>query len=469
VTATDESLSSAARMASRYLRELETRPVWQPMRPEQRARILDAPLQAHSLPSEVVLHEIEDAIMPFPFGNGSARFFAYINSPPEPIAVAAQLLATAMNPSCAGGDHAAVYVEATVVRWLSELVGFPSDFGLLTSGGSHAALTALGAARNELLRRAGHDLRARGLWGAPLLHAYVSEQGHSSIAKALHALGFGAEQIRKLPVDADFRLDTAALRSALQDDRQRGSAGAIVVASVGTTNTGAIDPLDEVADLCTEHGAWLHLDAAYGAFGRLDPSVAPRFAGLERADSITIDPHKWLGVPVDSGCVLVRDADALRRAYSLVPEYLPTAEREVLPWRSEYGLEQTRPFRALRTWAVLRSLGRDAIGTRVQKHNRLIALLASLVDAHADFERMHAPVLAILCLRFAPSGVSAERCDALNAELVDRVQQNGQFYVTSTRLRGRTVVRVCTVHRDVEQAHVVGLFDELRRVAATLL
>jgi aromatic-L-amino-acid decarboxylase len=466
-TAMDECFAIAARIATRYLRDLEQHPVWKPMQPAERSRILETPLQAESLSSDFVLREIEEAIMPFPFGNGSVRFFAYINPPPEPIAVAADLLAAAMNPSCAGGDHAAMYVESAVVRWIAELAGYPAQFGLLTSGGSHATLTALGAARSELLTRAGYDVRARGLWGAPMLYAYFSDQGHSSIVKALRALGFGEAQLRRVPVDEQFRMDTAALRRALDDD-QLANAGAIVIGSVGTTNTGAIDPLAELGDICAHYGAWLHLDAAYGAFGRLDASVAALFDGVERADSLTVDPHKWLGIPADCGCLLVRDAGALRRTYSLVPEYLPTSNREVLPWRSEYGLEQTRPFRALRAWAGLRSLGRDAIAARVETHNRLIRNLALLVADHNDFEVMHAPVLSILCIRYAPAGVSAEHCDTLNTRLVDLVQRNGRFYVTSTRLRGRTVVRICTVHRETVQEHVVGLFEELGRIAATL-
>src|SRR5271170_3155168 len=277
-------------------------------------------------------------------GNGHPRFFGWVNSPPEPAGVLVEPIAAAMNPSCAGGDHAAVAVERCVVRWLAGLVGYPAlpGGGLLTSGASLATISGLAAARYQAAADDGWDVRADGLAARPPFVVYVSAEGHSCVRKAAELLGIGARGVRVVGVDEEFRMDPAALRAAVARDRADGLRPFAVAATAGTVNTGAIDPLDQLADIAAEQGLWLHVDGAYGALGVLDPSAAPRYAGLARADSLALDPHKWLGVPVDCGCLLVREPPALRQAFSLVPPYLHDDQADGPGWFSEYGPEQTR-------------------------------------------------------------------------------------------------------------------------------
>jgi glutamate/tyrosine decarboxylase-like PLP-dependent enzyme len=279
------------------------------------------------------------------------------------MAVITEILAAAMNPSCAGGDHAAIYLEHCVVRWLMQLLGFPIEgsAGLLVSGGSAASLTALAAARHRALGQLGIDVRKQGVCGAhSKLRLYASTQVHSCVQKAVELLGLGSECIRWIGVDEEFRVSLDALRQAIREDRQQGWQPFCIVASAGSVQTGAIDPLDALAAVASESSLWLHVDGAYGAAAVLDPNCKALFAGIERADSIALDPHKWLSVPVECGCVLVRDGSLLRDAFSLVPPYIRTEPGKGignLPWFAEYGFQQTRGFRALKLWVTLAHAG----------------------------------------------------------------------------------------------------------------
>ena len=355
-------------------------------------------------------------------GNGHPRFFGWVNSPPAPVGIVADFLAAALDPSCAGGDHAAIYVERAAVRWLMELVGFPVEgsMGLLVSGGSTASLTCLAAARHRAAAADGWDVRARGLRGAPApLVLYLSEEGHSCMRKAAEVLGLGRDAVRTVPVDGDLRMDVGALRAAIARDRAAGRRPFCVAASAGTVNTGAIDPLDEVATLCQAEGLWFHVDGAYGAIGVADPALAARYAGLGRADSLALDPHKWLSVPVECGCALVRDGRLLRDTWSLVPPYLRTEEGKGfggLPWYSEYGFQQTRGFRALKLWMILQHLGRTGVAALVRRHVALARRLAAAVDAAPDLERVAPVELSVVCFRYAPPGWAGDAATARRAQ-----------------------------------------------------
>src|SRR5258708_3234919 len=266
-------------------------------------------------------------ILPYAMGNVHSRFFGWVNSPPAMLAVITEILAAAMNPSCAGGDHAAIYLEHCVIRWLMELIGFPVEgsAGLLVSGGSAASLTALAAARHRACDQLGVDVRKSGVSGlSTKLRLYASTQLHSCVQKAVELLGLGSECIRWIGIDEDLRISLDGLRQAIEEDQRQGWNPFCIVASAGSVQTGAIDSLNELADVALESGLWLHVDGAYGAVGILDPNTKPLFAGMERADSIALDPHKWLSVPVECGCVLVRDGALLRNAFSLLPPFLPS-------------------------------------------------------------------------------------------------------------------------------------------------
>src|SRR5262245_48175941 len=285
---------------------------------------------------DTLLDEIGSEIMRYPMGNGSPRFFGWVNSPAAPIAVLADLLAAGLNPSVAGGDHAATYVEHAVLRWMRQLVRFPDDGGgILTSGGSVANLVGLAVMRHV---KTGGRVRADGVTEPLVL--YTSSEGHSCIQKAVELLGIGHTRLRRIAVDAEWRLDLDALERQIDADRASGLSPACVAATAGTVNTGSIDPLARVADLCQREGLWFHVDGAYGGPAAIVAEVARLYDGLERADSIAVDPHKWMYVPVECGCALVRDRKAMRDAFSLVPPYL--RDDAALPWFAEFGIQQSR-------------------------------------------------------------------------------------------------------------------------------
>ena len=467
----------AVDLVADYLAGLGEAPVFGPMTAAERTTLMQEPLEAAGVAPETVLERFRTAVMPHAMGNGHPRFFGWVNSPPAPVGIVADFLAAAMNPSCAGGDHAAIYVERAAVRWLMELIGFPTDdsMGLLASGGSAATLIALAAARHRAAREDGWNVRTEGLQHArPSLRLYVSPDGPSCIQKAAEILGLGVDAIHKVATDERNRIDVESLRAAIAADRAAGHRPFCVAASAGTVGTGAIDPLDRIADLCASERLWLHVDGAYGAGGAALPSHRARYAGLERADSVVLDPHKWLSVPVECGAVLVRDGRLLREAFSLVPDYLRTeADRGFggLPWYSEYGIQQTRGFRALKLWMTLKHLGRDGVRELVARHLSLARHLAELVDAAPDLERLGHVELSIVCFRYVPptlKGADGAALDALNKRVMEEVQASGAAFLTQTTLDGRFVLRACVLHYATTESDLAALIDMVRSTGARL-
>ncbi|MFI6322780.1 pyridoxal phosphate-dependent decarboxylase family protein [Nonomuraea sp. NPDC050556] len=451
-----EDFQKAAALAAAYLDDVPYAPVWQPITEWDRAWLTDQPLPAAGRPLDVLLDEVRDYVLPYPMGTGHPRFFGWVNSPPSRAGVAVAPLAAALNPSTAGGEHSGVLLERTVVRWLAELVGFPHlpGGGILTSGASMATIIALSAAR----RRALPEVRETGMYGGPPLTMYLSAEGHSCLRKAAELLGLGSDHLRTVPVDADHRMDVAELRRLVAQDREMGKRPFLVAASAGTVNTGAVDPLDAIAGVAREHGLWFHVDGAYGALGTLVNPAA--YAGMAEADSLALDPHKWLGVPVDCGCLLVRDPSAPRDAFSLVPPYLRDDDADDLGWFSEYTPEQTRPFRALRVWATLANLGRDGVTDLVTRTTRLAARLGEMVVESDDFELLAPVTTSIAAFRYTPAEV--------NAALPVAVQRRGRAFLTGTVLNGEPALRACILHPDTTETDLVVLLDEIRAAAKEL-
>ncbi|MEA2382244.1 MAG: aromatic-L-amino-acid/L-tryptophan decarboxylase [Solirubrobacteraceae bacterium] len=445
-----------------YLAALPSRPVWQPLPDGLRERLLDLPLpERGSSLDELMAFAMRD-VLPHAMGNGHPGFFGWVNPPPSAAGVAASFAAAAMNPSVVAGDHADVHLERSVVRWLAELVGFPHapGGGLLTSGGSAATIVCLAGARARALSAVGHDVRRDGLAGAPRLVAYVPTEAHSCVRRALELLGLGSGALRPVPLDAG-RLDVEVLRAAIAADRASGAVPALLVGSAGTVNAGAIDPLDALADVAAAERLWFHVDGAYGAFGVLDPAIAHRFRGTERADSLVLDPHKWLGVPVDAGCALVRRGDDLRDAFSLIPPYLRQDAGSPVGTFAEYGPEQTRPFRALKTWATIAARGRAGLADQVARANRLARELASLVEREPELELAAPPETSIVAFRARPAGCPSSRLDDVNRALPEAVQARGRAFVTGTVLDARETLRACILHPDTGSTQLAILVSEV--------
>jgi glutamate/tyrosine decarboxylase-like PLP-dependent enzyme len=288
------------------------------------------------------------------------------------------------------------------------------------------------------------------------------------VTRAIELLGFGRESIRAVPL-TDGRLDRRALRSAIAADRGAGGTPALLVGSAGTVNTGAIDPLEALADVAAAEELWFHVDGAYGAFGVLDPAIAARYRGMERADSLVLDPHKWLGVPVDAGCVLVRRADDLREAFSVIPPYLRQDAGAEVGTFAEYGLEQTRPFRALKTWATIASRGREGIVKQIVRANALARELAARIESEASLELAAAPQTSIVAFRARPAGCSADQLEAVNRALPEAVQARGRAFVTGTVYEGRETLRACILHPGTTEADLATLVAEVLAAVGELV
>jgi glutamate/tyrosine decarboxylase-like PLP-dependent enzyme len=465
-----EFLESAARTAAGHLRGVPGAPVWRPTPPALRAALAGQALPETGLDLGELLDRAEREVLAYPMGNGHPAFFGWVNAAPHPAGIAGALLAAAANPSSAGGDHADVHLERAAVRWIAELVGYPHEpgAGLLTSGASMATIVAVGAARQRALARLSWDVRARGLSGAPRLTAYASAEVHSCVVKAIELLGIGSANLRTVGDDGSGRLDPDALRAALAADRESGAVPFLVVGSAGTVTTGALDPLWPVAELCAESGLWFHVDGAYGAFGVLDPEIAGRYRGMERADSVALDPHKWLQVPAGVGCLLVRDRAQLREAYSLVPPYLRDDSGDPLGWYSEYGIEQTRPFRALSVWAALAARGRAGVAADIVACTRAARLLAAGVEQDPDLELAAETEVSIVAFRYAPAGLDTAEADRITHALPAAIQGRGRAFVTGSSFAGRPVLRACVINPATGEGELKLLLEEVRAAAAEL-
>ncbi|MFO0996071.1 MAG: pyridoxal-dependent decarboxylase [Alphaproteobacteria bacterium] len=467
----------AVDLVSDYLAGVASRPVFTPMTPGERQSLLDEDWPRTGCPAEALIEAVAAKVLPHAMGNGHPRFFGWVNSPPAPIGVIGDFLASALNPSCAGGDHAAVYIERAAIRWLMELLGYPADgsMGLLVSGGSVANLIGLAAARHRASAEMGSNVRAEGLHGVRRrLLLYMTAEGHSCVRKAVELMGLGTDSIRTVPIDRDFRMDVPALEAAVARDRAAGLLPFAVVASAGTVSTGAIDPLARIADVAERERLWLHVDGAYGGVGITAPGRAERYKGLDRADSLALDPHKWLSVPIECGCAFVRDGALLRDAFSYVPAYLRTEEGKGFggpTWFSEYGIQQTRGFRALKLWLVLQHMGRQGIAALVSRHIGLAERLAAAVDRAPDLERLAPAELSIVCFRFTPPGraLDGEGLDALNKRIMETIQSEGRAFLSNATLGGRFALRACILHYGTVEADVDALVDLVRETGTRLL
>ena len=465
----------AVEIATEYLEGIPDKPVYRPMTPSERQLLLFQQLPEHGRSPEALLDFFEQHILPHAMGNQHPRFAAWVNPAGAPIGMLAEFMASVMNPSSAGGDHAAIYVEHCVIRWLMELIDFPVEgsAGILVGGGSVASLYCLAVARQWAASKFGWNMREQGLQGNhPPLVLYISEEGHSCLRKASHLLGLGEPRI--IPVDAQYKMDLHALREAVRADRYAKRYPICVVGSSGTVNTGAVDPLDELADYCEDQGLWLHVDGAYGAFGILDPNVSHLYTGLERADSVALDPHKWLATPIECSCAILRQGDLLRETFSLVPPYLRTEPDKGfggMPWLSEFGFQQTRRFNALKLLWVIQQAGRIGLVAHVTRHNMLAQFMASLIDDIPALELMAQVELSIVCFRYVPSSLRGdeERLDALNKRIMEEVQARGKAFMNGTVLHGRFVLRSCALHYALTEDDVVAMIEEVCQVGTRCL
>jgi aromatic-L-amino-acid/L-tryptophan decarboxylase len=418
------------------------RPVWRPV-PDQVKSSLQSALPGTGMAADQVYDLFCKSILPFPTGNTHPRFMGWVHGSGTPIGALAEFLSGAMNANLGGRDHAAIYVERQVIDWARRIFGFPDDAsGLLVTGTSMATLIAMATARQKHARG---DVRKNGLQ-ANRLTGYASKQAHSCVVKAFEILGLGHDALRLVPVNEDYRMDTAALERLIAADRAAGLQPFCVVGTAGTVNTGAIDDLSTIATLCREQGLWFHVDAAFGGLALLVPEQAPRLVGIERADSLAFDFHKWLHVPYDAGCILIRDQAMHRSTFAARPDYLAAAERGLAggnPWFCEYGPELSRGFRALKVWFTLMTHGIDRLSAGIARNCLQARTLAEKIQADSRLELLAPVSLNIVCFRFRLPGLSPAELDRLNAALVVDLQEKGIAAPSTTQIGGALAIRAC--------------------------
>jgi aromatic-L-amino-acid decarboxylase len=429
---------------------------------EEMERRLHEPLPWHGEDIEHVLERFWRDVEPYAGKIDHPRFFAFIPSSPTFASVLGDWLATGCNffqgtwIESAGPSQ----IELVVLDWLRDGLGFAAGTGgLLTSGGSVANLLGLAVARHARL----DDELSRGT-------AYTSDQTHSAVSRAFRVLGFPDQNLRSLPSDVEWRLCPASLEDAVHADRAAGLQPFCVIATAGTTNTGAVDPLDAIADYCDREGLWLHVDGAYGAIARISPTQAPRLEGLERADSLVLDPHKWLYVGYEAGCLLVRDVQALEATFSVLPDYLQDTDVHTGEVNfGNRGVQLSRAARGIKLWLSLKTHGFTAMVREIDRTVQLAEHAERQIRAHATLEVVAPASMGIVCFRHRPPGLEgAEALNAHNEQIVRKIQSEGRFMISSTRLDGRYAIRLCPMNYRTSASDVDALLDEVRAVASRL-
>ncbi len=456
--------AAAVERVADYYAGLRDRPLLVPTTSQELRALLDEPLPQDGADFESLLAEIDAKVVRFSRHNPHPRMFGYVASPGTPVTAIGSMVESALNVNVTAwrSGPAAAELEHVAVNWLKEILGFPKDsIGLFTSGGSMANFAGLAAARSA---KAPVNVVRDGLHAAAPMIVYVSEEAHFSIEKAAAMLGLGEANVRHVRTDHRYHLDLDHLEALIAADRAAGLLPFCVVASAGTTATGAIDPIDAIGDLAQRHGLWLHVDAAYGGPAALVPEVRARFAGIERADSIALDPHKWLYLPMGCGCVLYRDPAAARAAFAHSAEYTRTIglERDEAFAFWDYGPELSRPFRALELWFLMKFAGAKRLSEAIAENIACAKYFETLIQSSDDFEMLAPVELSIFCFRYKNGKGDP---NALNERILIALQKAGSSYLSNANLRGRFALRGCVLNYRTTKEDMDRLLEDVRQAA----
>ena len=449
-----------------YYAGLRARPLLIPTTSAALREQLEEPLPREGMDFHALLDALDEVVVRFSRHNAHPRFFGYISSPGSAVTAIGSMMAAALNinVTCWRSAPAATELEHVTIGWLKEMLGYPADAaGLLVSGGSMANFAAMAAARSA---KAAGNVTRDGVAGGPRLCGYVSREGHFSIGKAAAMLGLGESSVRLVDTDERLEIDLAHLERLIEQDKAAGHRPFLLVGNAGTTATGAFDPIGEMAEIARRHDLWLHVDAAYGGFAALAPSAKHLFRRIGEADSVALDPHKWLYLPVGCGCVLYRDAGAARAAFSHDADYTRPLglERDEAFAFWDYGPELSRPFRALDLWLLLKYAGAAKLAEAVERNIACARYFEKLVEASGDCE-MLAPVgLSIFCFRYAPGGFTGD-LNELNQRILLELQRAGSSYLSNALVGGKFALRGCVLNYRTTERDMEVLLEDVRKAA----
>jgi len=466
-----ETRRLAHKMMEDVLNDLEMmrlRPVWKPMPDSVKGTFgTKAPRAPQAL--ESVYDEFRENVEPFALGNRHPKFWGWVIGSRTTTGLLGDLLASAMNTNVSGFNQSAALVEAEVLNWLKELMGFPREAGgILVSSGSAANLTSLIVARDAMLPDA---LDAGLVRESRQPIVYTSEQVHNSVDKAVGILGLGRSSLRRIVTNEDFTIDVDALRDAIAADKANGEMPICVIGTAGTVGSGAIDDLNALADICEEHKIWFHVDGAFGAIAALSEKLRPMLKGMERADSIAFDLHKWLYVNYDAGCVLFKNPELQSRSFAIPASYLSTLHGGIATGDykfGELGIDLSRNFRALKAWLSFKNYGFDKYARMVEQNVAQASYLAGLVEAHPDLELVAPVPLNVACFRFVRPGLSPEKLDEINERILVRLQVEGLAVPSGVRMRGKFALRVANVNHRSRREDFEALVNDAARIGAEL-
>lgn len=453
-----------------YLDSIEKHPVLAQIKPGEVKSQLPktAPVDRESF--DDMINDLNKIIMPGVTHWNHPNFMAYFNSTSSGPGILGELLSAAFNSNGMvwKSNPSGTELEETVLNWFREMIGLPENyFGIVYDTASVSTMHAIAAAREYT----GLDVRKKGLSGLPKFILYCTEQTHSSIEKGAITLGIGMEGVRKIPADKNFAMIPEKLAEAISEDRSKGYLPFCVVSTIGTTSSTAVDPVDSIADICIREKIWLHVDSAYAGVTAMLPEMKTYFKGMERADSIVINPHKWLFVPVDFSVLFTSKPEVLRNAFSLVPEYLKTSEESVINYM-DYGIQLGRRFRSLKFWFVLRYFGIEGLRERLREHLRLAQLFAAWVDENPNFEKLAPVYFGTVCFRAKPENIQNENeLNKLNEKLLERINGTGKLFIVNTRLNGIFTIRMVISGLRMEERHVKYAWEiidsELKKIISS--
>lgn len=451
-----------------YYDSIPTRKIFSGGTPESVRAAFDEPLPESGMAIEEILQTRIPKVYDSSTLSISPRFFGYVISGGTQIGVVAEMLSAALN--CNQGKWhltpAGTEIERLVIRWINDFIGYREDAGgVIVSGGSMANLTCLAVAR---LKAGKEDVSAEGLFASPKLTLYASAETHSCVEKSMDMLGLGRKQMRKVPVEEDCTIQLAELERMIRQDIAEGYQPFCIVGNAGTVNTGAVDDLSALADIAARYKLWLHVDGAYGGPASAVSLTEAMFQGIERADSLAFDPHKWLQIPFEAGCALVRSWKDLRDTYSLIPDYLRSETSDDRFDYFEHGFQLSRNFKALKIWLTFLTYGAGGLRRVIEDNIVTMRYLGGLIDKSPDFELLAPVTLSIACFRFHPAGVPEQVLDELNLALANAIESDGRFFLTNTRVHGKVALRACCINHRADKTVVEELLRHLGNLAQTV-